>query len=174
MKFSRYNAKINPKAAACRAVLAALSVTDQNASRFTRLHPHKRRCAISWRWHGHNTHHSSPSSLPSNPLTATSRHQPNEGTGKEKPSEWKKEISRERCSMVTSPLEARERILDSTFSWRGLERRNKRLLACQRRTAMHLNREDEDGKGELLWWIPLVCFQRERPPLSGRRCGGTR
>lgn len=75
--------------------------------------------------------------------------------------------------MVTSPLEARERILDSTFSWRGLERRNKRLLACQRRTAMHLNREDEDGKGELLWWIPLVCFQRERPPLSGRRCGGT-
>lgn len=76
--------------------------------------------------------------------------------------------------MVTRPLEARERILDSTFSWRGLERRNKRLLACQRRTAMHLNREDEDGKGELLWWIPLVCFQRERPPLNGRRCGGTR
>ncbi len=70
--------QINPKSAAC-----ALSVTDQNASRFTRLHPHKRRCAISWRWHGHNTHHSSPSSLPSNPLTATSRHQPNEGTEKE-------------------------------------------------------------------------------------------
>lgn len=76
--------------------------------------------------------------------------------------------------MVTRPLEAREHILDSTFSWRGLERRNKRLLACQRRTAMHLNREDEEGKGEILWWIPLVCFQPERPPLNGRRCGGTR
>ncbi|XP_016337201.1 synaptotagmin-7-like [Sinocyclocheilus anshuiensis] len=58
--------------------------------------------------------------------------------------------------MVTRPLEARERILDSTFSWRGLERRNKRLLACQRRTAMHLNREDEDGKGSLSLSVFLV------------------
>uniref|UniRef100_A0A9J7Y6W1 Synaptotagmin-7 n=2 Tax=Cyprinus carpio TaxID=7962 RepID=A0A9J7Y6W1_CYPCA len=58
--------------------------------------------------------------------------------------------------MVTRPLEAREHILDSTFSWRGLERRNKRLLACQRRTAMHLNREDEDGKGSLSLSVFLV------------------
>jgi len=28
--------------------------------------------------------------------------------------------ARARCSMVTRPLEAREHILDSTFSWRGL------------------------------------------------------
>ncbi|XP_067301251.1 synaptotagmin-7b isoform X2 [Pseudorasbora parva] len=58
--------------------------------------------------------------------------------------------------MVTRPLEAREHILDSTFSWRGLERRNKRLLACQRRAAMHLNREDEEGKGSLSLSVFLV------------------
>lgn len=96
------------------------------------------------------THHSSPSLQ-----TLSSA----EWGDWERKAKWVKERNkqgrREECSMVTRPLEAREHILDSTFSWRGLERRNKRLLACQRRTAMHLNREDEDGKGEILWWIPL-------------------
>lgn len=34
--------------------------------------------------------------------------------------ERKRENARARCSMVTRPLAAREHILDSTFSWRGL------------------------------------------------------
>lgn len=73
-----------------------------------------------------------------------------------------------------SPIGSSRAHFGFDFFLEGTWGRNKRLLACQRRTAMHLNREDEEGKGEILWWIPLVCFQPERPPLNGRRCGGTR